>query len=146
MESIGRIWDGLCIGGESLSAYEGAYAAHGIDKNGVIGFPCSVCIQAWFPEQVMFRAHRLWKQVRHRKVSKLREKHLGEEAIIIFGPEVSPGRAIGFLEEMIADIKKHGLYIGKVEGGDDYFREKLAGKILDEKEQEVNLGKYKPKR
>ena len=118
-----RIFDG--------DEFSGTYVTYGATPCGCITpFTCEVEIHSLSDTRGdELRAYRQMKKAHGRKLRPLREDAFHEELFVIFGPDLSPKRAVAALEKLAQNIRTEGLLIGQVERDGDYFVETLDGKI-----------------
>jgi hypothetical protein len=60
------------------------------------------------------------------KACVLREEALKDEAVVIFGPDVSAGDAISLLRRLASEIARRGLYTGENWSGQQKFEKKVT--------------------
>jgi hypothetical protein len=93
--------------------FKGTYVIYGVEEGGAYAFTADFKAETLKHSDVgMLRATRLLQRKKLRKPLRLPKSALINEAMIVFGPEVDPTRAVLLLQKAIAKIKHDGLMIG----------------------------------
>jgi hypothetical protein len=109
----------------------GSYMAYGAVPNHVDPFPCEVYVNTQDDDHKQLRAFRLKRLRSQKRLPRLRKNGLHHELLVIFGPQVSPRRAVSSLRNLARYIEKHGLLIGRKCRNGDFLVEHLDGTISE---------------
>jgi hypothetical protein len=80
-----------------------------------------------FKMRKQMRAYRLEQRAKGKRVKTPSSLALGDEIVVLFGPDVSPKDAIEALMRVIENVKREGLDLGKDSKGNDVFEDLKGG-------------------
>jgi hypothetical protein len=127
MAKARRIRDGVF----EADLLQGTYIVYGATSDCITPFACDVyCPKLEEATHREFRAYQQQRQAAGKGIGRRKKDHLGNELLVIFGPELSPSDAVKALQLLIANIRKNGLLNGRTEKDGDFLVETMDGEIV----------------
>jgi hypothetical protein len=115
-----RIWDG--------KEFCGTTVLYAITEEHSTAFQCDFHIDAQNESHINeTRAYRENLRKRNMVPTKLGDNRLWHEAVVLFGPEMTPKNAVAALRRLADEIEQQGMLIGRVERDGDFAGEATDG-------------------